>query len=386
MRLLLAAGCVLLWAWFLPAQDAPSCKLCLNRGTTPCSKHGKSSDLEAGPVAQRCSVVAECATCRGALAVDCRHCANAPAEAGLAERQRLAGEWLAARRKQVDAVTTREPYLHLRTPHFDLASSLKPATVGRDKVDAHARLHLYGERLEQLRAKFLATFALADADLPERMLVVVSEEAKDQQLLGPRLTGLGPAAAIGLKLMGPAEYVYTVYHDRRSMPDDEALHRTVVHNVAHLLLSQMRDAQWMGNRGHGWLDEGIPHWFEETIVGKCTNFCFEEILLQAPPSFKGGKWRPAVRRLVDEGKAPPFAEFAAKNSDQLTFVEHALCFAVVDFLLQTQGGAKFRDFLRLVKKDVPTREALQQAFGYNALTIDEAFRKWVKEHYSPLPG
>jgi hypothetical protein len=386
MRRLLANVVALLCACLLPAQEAgPSCKLCVHRGTTPCGKHGKLLEVEKGPVAQLCSAVAECKACSGALAIDCRHCANAPAETDLAARQRLAQEWLQGRRKAVDAVAAREPYAHLKTPHFDLACGLKPATIGRDKLDQHARLHLYGERLEALHAKFLATFELAESDLPDRMTVALSEEGKDQQVLGPRLTGLGPAGAIGLKLMGP-EYVYTVYHDRRSLPDDEALHRAVVHNVAHLLLSQMRTAQWLGNRGHGWLDEGVPHWFEETVVGKCTNFCFEEILLQTPASFKGGKWRPAVRKIVDEGKAPPFATFAAKNSDQLTFVEHAFSFALVDFLLQRHGGAKFRDFLRLVKKDVPTRDALQQAFGLNPLSIDAPFHAWVKDTYSPLPN
>jgi hypothetical protein len=39
-----------------------------------------------------------------------------------------------------------------------------------------------------------------------------------------------------------------------------------------------------------------------------------------------------------------------------------------------------------VKKETATRDALQQAFGYTPLTIDEAFRQWVKEHYSLLPG
>jgi hypothetical protein len=76
----------------------------------------------------------------------------------------------------------------------------------------------------------------------------------------------------------------------------------------------------------------------------------------------------------------------ASGAVQICVVEHALCFAFVDFLLQSQGGAKFRDFLRLVKKETPTRDALQQAFGYTPLTIDEAFRQWVKEHYSLLPG
>jgi hypothetical protein len=386
MRALLVAIVAVALALAAPAQDGRSaCKPCSGRGEVSCGKHGKLLDVERAAVVQRCSAVAECKACAGALAVDCKQCSEPAVEAAIAERQRLAHEWLQARRKAVDAVAEREPYAHLQTPHFELACGLKPAMLGRERLDQHARLHLYGERLEQLRAKFLATFELADADLPDRMTVVLSEEGKDQQRLGPRLTGLGPAGAVGLKLMGP-EYVYTVYHDRRTLPDDEALHRNVVHNVSHLLLSQMRTAKWLGNTAHGWLDEGVPHWFEEAIVGKCTNFCFEEILMQAPPSFKGGKWRPAVRKMVDEGKAPAFATIAAKNSDQLTFPEHAISFALVDFLLARHGGAKFRDFLRLVKKDVPTRDALQQVYGLNPLSLDEPFQAWVKETYSPLPG
>ncbi len=365
-------------------QAAAECRVCRGAGEAACGKHGKLLAAEHAAGTLHCSVAAECKACSGALAIDCRHCANPAAEGALARRQQLAREWLAERRTTIDAVTAREPYLHLATPHFELAFLLKPATVGREKLDQHARLHLYGERLEALRARFVAELELADADLPERMTVALSERFEDHRLLGPRLTGIGTANSIGLKWMGPS-YVYSMWNDKRSLPDDEAVHRNVVHHVTHLLLSQMQPAVFLGNKGHGWLDEGIAHWFEDAVVGKCTNYCFEEVLLQSPASFRGGKWRQAVRQLVDEGKAPAFVALAERNTDQLTYVEHTFAFAYVDFLLSRHGGAKFRDLLRLVKKDQPTRDALQQVYGLSPLTIDAVFVSWVKEHYSPLP-
>ncbi|MBL8754001.1 MAG: hypothetical protein JNK15_11945, partial [Planctomycetes bacterium] len=199
-----------------------------------------------------------------------------------------------------------------------------------------------------------------------------------------RLTGLGTANSVGLKLMGP-EYVFSMWNDKRSLPDDEAVHRNLVHSVTHLLLSQMKPALFLGNRKHGWIDEGVAHWFEDKLVGKCTNFCFEEVLLQPGTGFKGGQWRPAVRKLVDEGKVVTFAELSSKNTDQLTFVEHALAFAYVDFLVVGHGGPKFRDLLRLVKGGTETRDALTKVYGWNPITIDAQFLPWVKANYSPLP-
>lgn len=384
MRHLLAWTCVLWLALALHAQDSTAdCRICQNVHTLPCRQHGKFAERERATGVQHCSVAAECKACAGALAVDCKQCVNGAAEGELVRRQELARSWLDGRRKAIDALTARDPFLHLATTHYELSSTLKPATVGKDKIDQHARLHLYGERLESLRALFLTTLELPDADLPDRMVVVLSEEARDHAILGPRLTSLGPATSVGLKLMGP-EYVYSMWADKRSLPDDEAVHRNIVHMVSHLLLSQMKPAMWLGNRQHGWLDEGIAHWFEDKVVGKCTNFCYEEILMHASASFRGGKWRLATRQLVDQGKAVAFGVLAGKNTDQLDFVEHCFAFAYVDWFLAVHGGAKLRDLLRLVKQGKPTREALQQVYGFSPLQIDAPFLSWVKENYSPL--
>jgi hypothetical protein len=368
------------------AQEEPvvACRVCSNHGSTPCTKHGKMFDkeqLEAGTVF--CSVVAECKHCGGALAVDCKTCRNVPVETELERRQKLAREWLAKRRADNDAITDNVPLHHLATPHCDLVFSIRPTTIGKEKVETHPLMHIYGGRIEALRELFLKTLEVPDRDIPSKLKIYMFRDAQDNAVLGPRVTGIGNSNSTGTKLMG-AECVYCMWQDLRSMPGDEELHRTLVHNATHLLLSNMTPSVFLGNRKHGWIDEGLAHWFEDKVTGRCMNFCFEEILLQAGTTWKGGRWRAPVRQMVDEGKCRPFAELSILNTDQLDFVGHALSFAYCDFLITGHGGAKFRDLVRLVKQDKPIRDALQTVYGWNPLTIDAPFQQWVKENYSPL--
>lgn len=377
-----------LFATWLPllAQDPPrvDCKFCNSTGSFPCGKHGKLLDKEQPANGVRfCSAATECKTCNGALATDCRSCRNGPVEDGIAQRQQLAKEWLLQRRKAVDELTKNQPLLHLETEHVQLVFSIRPMTVGRDKVDTHPLMHLYGERMETLRTMFLELFELQPTEVPAVLKLYMFRDQQDHTLIGPRVTGIGTSSSTGVKLMG-AEAVYSMWHDQRSMPDDEALHRTMVHNVTHLLLSNMAPAVWLGNRKHGWIDEGLAHWFEDKVTGKCTNFCYEEVALQPGAGFKGGRWRAPVRRLVDEGKCRSFAELATLNTDQLEFQDHAVAFAYIDFLLTTQGGGKFKDLVRRLKQGDATRDALGAVYGLNPLSIETQWQLWVKATYSPL--
>jgi hypothetical protein len=381
--LLVLLAWLLLTPW-LVAQETPACRSCQGQGSAPCGKHGKALALEQATLVLHCSAAADCKACAGALRTLCKHCASPTAATAIEQRQALAREWLAGCRAKIDALTKTPPFQHLATLHFDLAWKLDGAAVGTDKIDAHTRMHLYGERLEAVRSLFLQTFELPEGDLEQRFLVCMSQEQKDHGVLGPRLCGMGNANSTGIKLMGP-EYVYSMWNDRRSLPDDEAVHRHIVHNVTHLLLSQMPTAKWLGNQKHGWLDEGIAHWFEDKVVGKCTNFCYEEILLDPGAGFRGGKWRPAVRKLLDEGKQPSFVALSQQNTDQLKFEEHAFVFAYIDFLLAVHGGGKLRDLLRAVKDGRATAEALPAVYGISLLQFDELFLPWVKANYSVLP-
>jgi hypothetical protein len=273
--------------------------------------------------------------------------------------------------------------LHHETPHVDLVFSIKPQTVGKEKLDTHALMHLYGTRIEALRSLYQQQLEVTDKDMPGRLRIYLFKDAHDHGVIGPRETGFGNAGAAGLKQMGP-EFVYSMWQDPRSMPDDEALHRNVVHHVTHLLTSQVLPVLFLGNKGHGWIDEGLAHWFEDKVTGRCLNYCFEEVLVLAGTDWKGGRWRTPVRVLVDGGKALPFASLSSLNTDQLTFEGHAFAFAYVDFLMTVHGGAKFRDMVRIVKRGKPVRDALQTVYGWNPLTIEEPFLQWVKATYPPV--
>ena len=370
----------------LSAQEPPAvppCTVCKSAGSIPCGKHGKDLAQElasAGTVF--CSVVAECKACAGALATDCARCTNPPVEAELARRKQLAHDWLARRRKSVDDAVGHA-VLHLETTHVDLVCAVKPQMVGKEKLETHALMHLYGTRIEELRTLYQQQLELGDQDMPGRLRVYMFREEKDQGVIGPRETGFGNARAVGLKQMGP-EFVYSMWQEPRSVPGDEALHRNLVHNVTHLLTSQVLPVLFLGNKSHGWIDEGLAHWFEDKVTGRCLNYCFEEILTTPGSDWKGGRWRTPVRVMVDEGKAPAFASVCTLNTDQLKFEDHAIAFAYVDFLITEHGGKKFRDLLRHVKSNKPLRDGLQELYGVNPLTIEEPFQKWVKVHNPPV--
>ncbi len=363
------------------AQESVPCRSCESRGAIDCSKHGKLLPKE--QVSRFCSVVAECKSCGGALAVDCRSCRNTKAETELDRRKAMSAELLAARRKAIDEVTRNVPLMHLACEHLDLCFSIKPHVIGKEKFDTHALMHLYGERIEGLRADFVKLLELKPEELTGRLEVYMFRDQQDQSVIGPKVTGIGTSGSTGVKLMG-VECVYSMWQDPRSMTDDEALHRNLVHNLTHLLLSNMTPSQWIGNRKHGWVDEGLAHWFEDRVTGRCTNFCFEEVLVAPGTGYKNGKWRPAVRQLVDAGKVRSFAELSTLNTDQLELPDHALVFAWVDYFLARGGGAKFAAVVRMLKEGATTQDALRKVMGVNMLVVDTEFAEWVKANYSLL--
>jgi hypothetical protein len=197
----------------------------------------------------------------------------------------------------------------------------------------------------------------------------------DQRDAASRYTSGGSGK--GVKLLG-SPGVYTMVRDRNDHPQDDDLLRTLVHSVAHLLVSDLFDSVWLGNRKAGWVDEGIAHWFEDRACGQCTNFCYQEQnTLQA---FKGGKWRQPVRSMVESGKFPGFAETSQKQSDQLTPAEHALVFSYVDFCLARDAKA-FPELVKVLQKKKPAREALAAAYKLSMAEFEEEWKKWVLATY-----
>ncbi len=373
----LLAGVVL--AGHLAAQGGvAACAACKSAGEIDCKKHGKLV-LELERRTARCSAAAECPACGGALATDCPRCTNTAVEIAAAGRREAARGWLAHRRIDIDRVAASKDLLHGDSAHVELVFSIRPLTVGRDKVDSHRLMHLYLERVEALRARFLEVLGVDDAAFSAPLQLLLFDDRNDHRALAPRLAG-GGAEAAGMKLMGDRA-VYSMWHDRRTVPGDDELHGTVVHNTAHLLLANMKPAQWLGNRGHGWVDEGVAHWFEDAFTGRCRTYCHEEVGVAPGAIYKGGRWRPAVRRWVEAHELEPFPAVAQLNTDQLDGQQRAQAFAYVDFLLERFGGERFEQMVRLLKRGQPTREAMRRAFDLDPIHFDAAFQAWVAAHY-----
>lgn len=376
MRILMLIGALLSATGLAAAQDA-GCPACAGAGSRDCQAHKALFEEEKRALV--CSEAAKCKVCAGTLVRDCQSCGNSVSDASLLERQKAVATWLAARRKSVDEVTGGKEILHLRTKNLELAFSVRPLTVGRVKLETHALMHLYAKRIEDLRTLFSTTFGLTDKDFSATLQVYLFKDQLDHSKLAPRVTGQG-ANSNGVKLMG-VEAVYCAHHNPQTIPGDEELHRNVVHNVTHLLLSNAQPANWIGNRKSGWVDEGVAHWFEDKLTGKCTNFCYEEVALQPGAGFKGGRWRVPVRKLVEAGKLGGFARLSTLNTDELTFEDHAHAFACVDWLLTTRSGPAFWKVVLQLKAGKAVRDALKEGCNVNVIAVDEELKAWIRANY-----
>ncbi|MCC6784021.1 MAG: hypothetical protein IT457_14345 [Planctomycetes bacterium] len=370
-----------------PAAPAPpSCRKCESAGVLVCKEH-KAELLALERAVERCSVAIGCKRCGGTLAIDCPNCERPETVSDLASRGVALRDWLLARHEAVGRFCkTPASIQYLATAHADLAFGLEGAMVDKRKLDQHQRMHLYGERVEATRRRFCEVFQLVDADFPvpaddasPRLALHMFADPRDMRELSPRLTGIG-AMGTNIKLTGGIP-VWCMIADDRSMKDDVDVHRVVVHNVVHLLLSNLLPAREIGPTGEGWVDEGIAHWFEHEVDGRCAAYCVEEATLMPGTNWRNGRYRVGIRQLADEGKLRRFVESYVKNSDELDLEENAHAYAWVDYLMATQGGPKLIEFVRRLKARVPQRDAMQAVFGFGPLAMDERFAAWVKLSY-----
>lgn len=351
------------------------CQRCKFTGTLPCPKHSKDAPkLEVDAI--YCSIAARCPQCKGLFRIDCPDCKGNDGESTLETQVADAQRW-AEKQQNFEKNMGGPPRARLITNRFDLTFEVEKMTIGLKEVEQHELMHLYAKRLETLLSDFNELLGTREMDHKcGRYLVMVWKNFLDNKEAAARYADSGGSGA-GVKLLGN-KGVYTTWRDKSKMPQDDDLHRNLVHNVTHLLLADLFDAVWIGNRKGGWLDEGLAHWFEDKYFQKCTNFCYQE--QNTNFDFKGGKWREPVRSIAESGRMPPFSETADKMSDQLTTQEHALAFAYVDFLLARDAKSLPR-MVSLYQKKKATRDALEP-YGISMLDFEREWKKWVLATYS----
>ncbi len=376
LLLLLGLCCTLRIA---PAQDKPAggiCTKCKNVGRLWCTEHDKSVEereyIDEDEL-QFCSVIADCPVCGGTGWILCPQC-KPPEIAEALEKKKLLLEKKRLTLKALDDKMKR-PLRKSETEHFQLVWEMDKLKVDKKFITPHQGLHLYSHRLEQMYTDYRATLGCKDKDFAQKQRVMVWYLPSDHETGANAFCG--QTSRGGVRLMG-VDPTYSVCGNKQNFQNDERLHRNIVHNVSHLLLSSQQPAAWIGNQKYGWLDEGLGHWWEDRYWNLCDVYCFQE--QNTNTDFKSGHYKLAVRKLVAANEAPPAADVFQQTSDSLTLPQGAVAMSYVDFLI-FKDPLKLLDLARKMKAKVVGRDALQQVYGMNLLEFESQWKAWVLGTY-----
>ncbi|HIL52791.1 MAG TPA: hypothetical protein EYG30_11135 [Planctomycetes bacterium] len=361
-----------------PQTPEVRCTKCKHQGRLVCKQHD-SDEAQLEDQVLYCSLVASCADCQGAGFVDCPRCQNEPVQEAL----RLRREASARSAKHIGWVdeiwnkgrSSPDVLRKVETEHFILVWEMEGIKIGRKRKNEHETMHIYAERLEQLFGDFVETFGARAGEWRKKSLVLVWYLPSDQ--MDGSLRFCSNASRTGVKLLG-ATPRFSVCASKQNFRGDEDLHRSLMHNVTHLLLSHQTPSLWIGDKKYGWADEGLAHWFEYRYFEKCTNYCYTE--QNSRVDFRGGRYRVAVRKMVARGKQPGVGEVFSRTTDELTLAEHAVSFSYVDYLLHLDGK-KFNALMKRLRSKEVTRDALKRIYGTSPLKFEEDWKAWVLETY-----
>lgn len=369
-------------AFAFTQSPTQSCKRCTGTGRTACEEHERELCAQEDQI-EYCSVIADCGACAGVGWLACKDCGGVQAIDAIETKKRVVAARKSAHKVDIDDRFGR-PLRKVESRHFVLVVELDrlkvamPDAKGRmmkRELGNHELLHVYLQRLEELYADYCARLAIDDKQFVQKMRVFVWYLA-DEHKKGSSLF-CGQTAGGGVKLMG-TDPTYSVCGNKQNFQDDEKLYRNIAHCVTHLMLSAQKPVAWIGNQKAGWLDEGLACWFEDRLYGICDNYCYQEANTQV--SFRSGKYRIGVRKLIEEEKVPPIGEVLEQNSDSLTPPMQAVAFSYVDYLI-TRDGAKFNELCKQIKAKKPSREALKEVFGLAPLEFESLWRAWVVGTY-----
>ena len=299
-----------------PAEDAPSWPKCLNCKTTgqePCpDKVHKKVDCELEANARYCSMVFDCETCAGVGFIDCTECERPDVEGELATK----AEGLPAILKKVLEYDEEMGFeLHtIVSDNFELVWEIESMKVGRKKLDQHELMHLWVDRLEELREDYVTTLKVKEGSFRQRIRVFVWWLPKDQKDGSLRFCQQGNEE--GVKLLG-LNPTYSLCGNKKNHKNDESLHRNIVHNVAHLLLSHQDPMDWIGNKKGGWADAGLAHRDGDLLPQQVHDRALHPVVSQearASPRRRGGGEGHPVEQGVGHLDAP-------EHSDELEDAE-----------------------------------------------------------------
>jgi len=378
---LLFAGALAPAAWAAPLQDKPAgiCTKCKNVGRLWCTEHEKSVEerefIDEDEL-QFCSFIADCPVCSGTGWILCPQC-KPPEIAEALEKKKALIEKHRITLKYIDEKMKR-PIKKGESAHFVVTWDLEKLKVDKKFISQHQALHLYAHRLEQLFTDYCATLQVKQTEFAQKCRVLVWYLPSDQDFASTVFCDINGHG--GVKLMG-LNPTYSLCGNKQHFQSDERLHRNIVHNVVHLLMSAQGPPAWIGNQKYGWADEGLAHWFTDRYWNLCDTYCFQE--QNTNVDFKSGKFKLAVRKMVAANEQPAIAEIFQMTSDQLTLPMNAVSMSYVDYLI-FKDPPKFLQLVKKFKAKVVARDALQQVYEMSLLDLESQWKAWVLATYPKI--
>ncbi|MCC6671032.1 MAG: hypothetical protein IT458_08225 [Planctomycetes bacterium] len=270
-----------------------------------------------------------------------------------------------------------------------LRRSLPRVPAKATSLDPWLRLHLYGQRLEELHADLERQLGASDGDWPDgKQEVLLLEDGRSLHAFGMAFLGFRPTQSqrhfffrtrtllfvTAVDLFGPA------------LRNDRALHGHVAYHATANLLDG-----YLGFRFD------IPVWLK---VGLCQHHArrvdprsasYEQLLPTPADAQLVHDWRRHLHQALAEGTLTPAAELMQWfDVAPMRIGDTIACWSRVDFLLE-RHGMRFADLVRAVKQPgpatrlPPTREevlarqsqALKDTFGTDEAGLDRAWREYV---------
>jgi hypothetical protein len=259
--------------------------------------------------------------------------------------------------------------------HFVLVWQIEKHRADRKKRGGHELVHLYLARLEALFDAYVSVLETDPEEFVERPVIFVWETEEDQKRASELFCEVESDSAV--KRLG-AKGRLSLQGTKPWYEDDDALHRGLAHEVAHLLGASQKPVSWVGDKQGGWVDAGWAHWFEDHVFGTCENVCYTAYFYR--DQLDAEEWRAYVHRLVAKDDVPDIPTVLFQNTETMPIEFHAVSFSLVDFLV-AKGGKKFDTFFKRLRRRTPARDALFDVYRLSIDDFEHEWRDWVEATY-----
>ncbi|MCA9322237.1 MAG: hypothetical protein KDB53_15965 [Planctomycetes bacterium] len=371
--LILALAIAALSPTWTAQENENFCGMCKDQGLVDCDdKRCKKTvcDLEQDHV---CVEIYALECCRGQRKVPCTWCNKGNSKFSFDLEMESRKGWIEGTQKLNKSFQI--PYMiHLSTAHFNLHYDIPRIKVGMKYYDMNEGMHLYAQRLEELYDDWVALLG-NPYQLPQtrRWEIYMTNDVAERDRVTH--TTIGGSAT---KQFGQRTSTYAVAAGKRDMKDDEERHANVYHHASHLITQQGHP---IGKFEYpGWWTVGVAHWMERAKFEETRNFCTGEVGTKKD-KWQNGGWDKKVYSMVGRDKEPRLASFEKLDTQQLSTMQHAFAWSMVDYIL-SDFPDKAGDIGRTITGSGDVAKAFREHLGTTVARFHDDWRSYVLKAYA----